>query len=150
MPARGETNRAPWRVTLVGPCAAGKTTLETLLRAHGVAAHAVAQEHSHVPYLWQLSRPDALIFLNLRLCTLRARRGASWTRELLDAQRIRLAHAHAHAHLRMATDNAPPSASADRILAFLRAHDPAVLPRPADPALLRAFRRSALDPRSEP
>jgi hypothetical protein len=136
----------PWKVTLVGPCAAGKSTLKARLQALGVAARSVAQEHSHVPYLWQMSKPDVLIYLDVQLATLRRRRGAHWPPALLDEQRRRLAHARAHAHLVLATDATAPDELAARVLQFLQTFDPAARPAPPDPDLLRAFRGGALDP----
>ncbi|HEX5503007.1 MAG TPA: hypothetical protein VFW96_10315, partial [Thermomicrobiales bacterium] len=56
--AGGADARAGPRVVVVGPCAAGKTTLVARLRARGHDAAVCAQEHSGVPYLWQLTRPD--------------------------------------------------------------------------------------------
>src|SRR5690349_19076866 len=85
------------RVTVVGPCAAGKTTLVARLRERGYDAHAVAQEHSGVAYLWQLSEPDLLIFLDVDLPTTVARRRREWPASLYATQQGRLAHAREHA-----------------------------------------------------
>src|SRR4051794_35871006 len=85
------------RLTVVGPCAAGKTTLVARLREQGYDAHAVAQEHSGVAYLWQLSEPDLLIFLDVDLPTTAARRKREWPASLYATQQGRLAHAREHA-----------------------------------------------------
>lgn len=87
------------RVVIVGPCAAGKTTLVGRLQARGHDVHACAQEHSGVPYLWQLSEPDLLLFLDASRAAIGARRGYDWPASLNDAQQTRLAHARAHADL---------------------------------------------------
>lgn len=87
------------RLTIVGPCAAGKTTLVANLRMRGLEAHAVAQEHSGVSYLWQLSEPDLLIFLDVDLATTAIRRQREWPAALYETQQRRLAHARAHADL---------------------------------------------------
>lgn len=139
--AGSERNGAPpWKVTVVGPCAAGKSSLKARLRAAGVAARTVAQEHSHVPYLWQTGSPDALIYLDVSLGGLQRRRHPRWTQAMLDAQHRRLAHARAHAHLLVATDDLTPDEVAARVLRFLQTFDPAVHTLPPPPALLRAFR----------
>ena len=104
--AGSERNGAPpWKVMVVGPCAAGKSSLKACLSAAGVPVRTVAQEHSHVPYLWQTGSPDVLIYLDVGLATLQRRRRQRWTHAMLDAQHRRLAHARAHAHLVVPTDN---------------------------------------------
>jgi shikimate kinase len=137
---------SPWKVTLVGPCAAGKSTLAARLRAAGVAARSVSQEHSHVPYLWQMSNPHVLIYLDLGLTTIQRRLQRPWRQELLDEQHRRLAHARAHAHLVLPTDDRTPDDLAAQVLQYLQTFDPTVRPPPPDPALLRAFRGGHLDP----
>jgi dephospho-CoA kinase len=37
------------RIGVVGPCAAGKTTLVAALKNRGYEVHHIAQEHSYVP-----------------------------------------------------------------------------------------------------
>lgn len=85
------------RVSIVGPCAAGKSTLVARLQARGVDAYACAQEHSGVPYLWQLAWPDLLLFLDANRKAIAARRGMTWPASLDDAQRRRLAPARMRA-----------------------------------------------------
>jgi hypothetical protein len=138
--------RLPWKVTVVGPCASGKSTLEARLTSAGVAVRTVAQEHSHVPYLWQISRPDVLVYLDVDLATLRQRRRQPWTQEMLDEQHRRLAHAQAHAHLVLPSNELPPDEVAARVLHYLQTFDPAARTLPPDPDLLRAFRGGDLDP----
>jgi hypothetical protein len=137
---------SPWKVTLVGPCAAGKSTLAARLRAAGVPVRCVAQEHSHVPYLWQISNPDVLIYLDLRLLTVQRRLRRAWPQDLLDEQHRRLAHARAHAHLVLPTDDRTPDDLMVQVLQYLQTFDPAAQPPPPEPALLRAFRGGHLDP----
>ena len=96
------------RVAIVGPCAAGKTTLVAALQQRGHDAHAVAQEHSGVPYLWQLSEPDLLIFLDVALAATAQRRENAWPHDLYAAQQARLANARQHADLYL--DTSPLSA----------------------------------------
>ena len=114
------------RVAVVGPCAAGKTTLVAALHARGYDAHAVAQEHSGVPYLWQLGEPDLLIFLDVALAAIMRRREREWPRDLYAAQQARLANARQHADLYLDTSALSATEVAARASDFLAA-------RPAPP-----------------
>ncbi len=63
------------RVAVVGPCASGKSTLVSALRAAGYEARHPAQEHSFVKDMWQrLVDPDVLIYLDLSYESYRERR----------------------------------------------------------------------------
>lgn len=106
------------RLTIVGPCAAGKTTLVANLRARGLDAHAVAQEHSGVAYLWQLSEPDLLIFLDVDLPTTAVRRRREWPASLYETQQGRLAHARAHTDLYLDGSALTPEEIAERVADF--------------------------------
>jgi hypothetical protein len=132
---------ADFDVIVVGPCAAGKSSLVARLRAQGVRARSVSQEHSYVPYLWQRHSPDVLIYLDLGLETLRRRRRPTWTQHMLDVQHRRLAHARTHCHLYLPTDHLAPDQVAHQALAFLAAFDPTAAPPPDPPPLLKAFQR---------
>jgi deoxyadenosine/deoxycytidine kinase len=79
-------------VVIVGPCAAGKSTLAAGLRAAGYRARAIAQEHSYVPGMWRRAgRPDVLIYLDVSLPALLARRPDSgFGQPELDEERRRL------------------------------------------------------------
>ena len=107
------------RVTIVGPCAAGKTTLVASLRERGFDAHAVAQEHSGVAYLWQLADPDLLVFLDVDLATTAARRKREWPAALHATQHQRLAHARQHADLYLDSTPLSPDEVAERVAAFV-------------------------------
>src|SRR5688572_25288897 len=48
----------PRLVLIVGVCSAGKSTLAANLKEKGYRVRTCAQEHSYVPHLWQLSKPD--------------------------------------------------------------------------------------------
>jgi hypothetical protein len=106
------------RLTIVGPCAAGKTTLVANLRARGLDAHAVAQEHSGVAYLWQLSEPDLLIFLDVDLATTAVRRRREWPASLYETQQGRLAHARAHTDFYLDGSKLTPEEVAERVADF--------------------------------
>lgn len=111
--------RRPLRVAVVGHCASGKTTLVGALRRAGYDAHAVAQEHSAIPWLWKHSEPDALIYIHVPLDAVRARRGEKWPQAVYDAQEERLADAHAHADLILDSGTEGIRAMTTRALAFL-------------------------------
>ena len=69
-------------IVIVGPCAAGKSTLRTLLQARGYTqVRVVAQEHSGIRDLWKLrGYPEVLIYLDTEPETANARQGRSdWT-----------------------------------------------------------------------
>ena len=87
------------RVVVVGPCAAGKTTLVRGLRARGYDAVASGQEHSEIATLFRHADPDVVIALDLDLPTLRTRRGPDWPESIYRLQQRRLATAKASADL---------------------------------------------------
>ncbi|HHV79841.1 MAG TPA: hypothetical protein GXX40_09595 [Firmicutes bacterium] len=96
------------RIEIVGVCASGKSTLILLLTQLGYAAYGVAQEHSCVPWLWLLSKPDILVVLDCEYATARQRRAIAWGPERLRAERERLAHALGHCDLYIRTDKMSP------------------------------------------
>jgi hypothetical protein len=109
------------RVAVVGPCAAGKSTLVAALRQAGYEAKHVAQEHSYVPNMWQrLTRPDHLIYLDVAPQVAINRRGylagaESWLAE----QARRLAHAREHCHLYVDTSELTVDEVRERVLGYL-------------------------------
>jgi len=117
----GHSARLPL-IKVVGPCAAGKSTLTDRLRRLGYNARQVAQEHSDVPDMWQrIDPPDILIFLDARDETLLQRRPSQTLAALLPRERRRLAHARAHADLIIITDELTPDEVMAEALAFLKA-----------------------------
>ncbi len=109
-------------IKVVGPCAAGKTTLTDRLRALGYNARQIAQEHSDVPDMWRrIDPPDILIFLDARDETLLRRRPSRTLAVMLPRERQRLAHARAHADLIVETDDLTPEEVLTRVVVFLRA-----------------------------
>lgn len=91
MPEPGE--RA-LKIAIVGPCAAGKTTLARRLKSLGYNARQIVQEHSYVPAMWQIiSQPDLLIFLDASFEACTARKALDWNRREYEEQRHRLEHA---------------------------------------------------------
>jgi deoxyadenosine/deoxycytidine kinase len=112
------------RVVIVGPCAAGKTTLAARLTARGVDAHECAQEHSGVGYMWRvIARPDVLVYLDASLPTIRARRGTEYPADYLETLRGRLADARVHADFYLPTDELTPEEVTARVMEFIEKCD---------------------------
>ena len=104
------------RVVVVGPDAAGKSTLVLRLRQDGFDARSCAQDHSYVPDMWQkLSQPRYLIFLDASLEAIAQRRDISWGQDRLDALQGRLAHAREHCDLYVDTDEMTPEEVTERV-----------------------------------
>lgn len=107
-------------IKVVGPCAAGKTTLTNRLRALGYNARQIAQEHSDVPDMWRrLHPPDLLIYLDASDETIVRRRPKEGLAVLLPRQRHRLRHARAHADLIVVTDDLTPEEVLAQVVRFL-------------------------------
>ena len=111
------------KIVVVGPCAAGKTTLVTALRALGYNARVSGQEHSAIPTLWQLSGPDVLIALDVDIAAVRDRRGGQWPEWLHDVQVQRLDAASKAADLAIDTSALQAQAVIDRVVAYLKNQD---------------------------
>jgi chloramphenicol 3-O-phosphotransferase len=108
------------RVVVVGPDAAGKSTLVAGLTALGYNARSCAQDHSQVPDMWRrLSRPDFLVFLDASLETIAQRRAIDWGQDRLDILHARLSHARAHCDLYLNTDGLTPDDVMGRVRAAL-------------------------------
>ncbi|MCJ7716126.1 MAG: hypothetical protein MUO54_06365 [Anaerolineales bacterium] len=96
-------------IGIVGPCASGKSTLVSDLRALGYQVRHIAQEHSYVRDMWlQISNPDFLIYLDVTFEISRKRTDSSWSRKIFDNQIQRLEHAREHADLYIQTDDLSP------------------------------------------
>jgi GTPase SAR1 family protein len=108
------------KIVVVGPCAAGKSTLVTALRELGYDAHVSGQEHSEIATLWQHSQPDVLIALEVEIRAVRGRRGGSWPEWLHDVQVRRLAEASRAANLVIDTTGLTPESVVDRVVAYLQ------------------------------
>jgi shikimate kinase len=93
------------KIGIVGPCAAGKTTLAHNLSILGYDAHPIGQEHSEVQTMWrQMTHPDILIYLDASLQTICARLNVTWEQRYVDEQKRRLSDARAHAQFVLITD----------------------------------------------
>ncbi len=109
-------------IVVVGPCAAGKSTLVTGLQSRGYsAARLVPQEHSGVPGLWAWrGMPDVLICLDASVDTINCRqRRTDWTQPVLDEQHKRLRAARQACHLYLPTDELTISQVLETVVTFL-------------------------------
>jgi GTPase SAR1 family protein len=108
------------KIVVVGPCAAGKSTLVTALRELGYDAHVSGQEHSEIAMLWQHSEPDVLIALEVDIRAVRDRRDGSWPKWLHDLQVRRLAAASRAANLAIDTTALSPQTVVDHVVGYLQ------------------------------
>jgi dephospho-CoA kinase len=106
-------------IGLVGVCASGKSTITVLLRATGMRAKPIAQEHSYVADMWQrLTQPEILVFLDASYAETIARRRLNWSEAEYLEQHRRLAHARLHANLYIFTDGLTPAEVIQEIILF--------------------------------
>jgi hypothetical protein len=103
----------------VGVCASGKTTLVNALRARGLNGYSVAQEHSAVPYLWALGRPDFVVYLDVSYEEAGRRRRIYWGSSRLQRQREALKAARSRCDLYLDTSNLTPAEVLENVLAVL-------------------------------
>ncbi len=108
--------RGVLRIAIVGPCGSGKTTLALELRARGLEARQIVQEHSFVPEMWQIvTGPDLLIYLDASHGVCNRRKNLGWTPAEHAEQLRRLEHARRHAHLYILTDSLSPAEVLDLV-----------------------------------
>lgn len=113
------------RVVLVGICGSGKSTLARGLRAMGYEVKECGQEHSEVPYMWQvLSHPDVLIYLDASEEVTYRRGERHYVPGFVEEERRRLAHARAHCDLYVMTDDLSEAEVLERVGAFLANRQP--------------------------
>ena len=110
----------PPLIGVVGPCAAGKSSLTLRLNQLGYRTRHIAQEHSYVADMWKrLTNPDILVFLDASYPVTCRRRRLDWTEAEYAEQQRRLAHARAHADLYLDTDNLSAEAVLGRVVDFV-------------------------------
>ncbi|MDI6694495.1 MAG: hypothetical protein QME21_05575 [Anaerolineales bacterium] len=108
-------------IGVVGPCAAGKTTLISGLKEHGYTARHIAQEHSYVADMWQrITHPDVLIYLDVSYPLTLQRRKLDWNEDEYQEQVRRLRHARQHADFYLLTDTLTPEQVLENVLMFLQ------------------------------
>ena len=116
-----EDGRRRLKVAVVGPSAAGKSTLVTALREAGYNARHVGQEHSYVKDMWQrFVQPDVLIYLDVSFAESQRRRHGDWGPQRHAQEVERLAHARQHCDLYVPTDGLTAQDVREQALAFLR------------------------------
>jgi len=124
MPANQPPQQESLRIAVVGPCAAGKSTLAEALRTAGYDVHQPAQEHSYVPEMWQrLTNPDLLIYLDVSYSQARERRPHNIDSQQLETQNERLSHARQHCHFYLDTSGLTPTQVQERVLSFIEIGD---------------------------
>ncbi len=109
-------------LVIVGPCAAGKSTLRDRLLARGFTqVRVVAQEHSGVRDLWKTrGYPDCLIFLDVGVETANVRQGRSdWTLAAHAEQLHRLQDARLAGDLYLPPDDLMPDDVVERVDQFI-------------------------------
>lgn len=108
------------KIAIVGPCAAGKSTLINELNRRGYQVKHVAQEHSYAPAMWQkITNPDILIYLDVSYSVSMDRRPLNWTESEFYAQHERLRHARQHADFYLDTDRLSAEQVLKKVLEYL-------------------------------
>lgn len=112
------------KIGVVGPCAAGKSTLVSGLRKLGYFGKIIAQEHSYVADMWlRISNPDILVYLHVSYPITLARRHMDWLESEYSEQLHRLRHTRQNAHLIIDTDPLNPQQVLQKVLEYLDAKD---------------------------
>lgn len=87
-------------IGIVGPCAAGKSSLVKRLRNSPYEIRHICQEHSYVQDMWRrISNPHILIYLDVSYENTILRKQLNWTFDEYQEQIRRLTHAREHAQL---------------------------------------------------
>ena len=107
-------------IGVVGPCAAGKSTLVNQLRSLGYSVKHIAQEHSYVANMWEkIAQPDLLIYLDVSYEISCKRNQSTWSYKIYNNQVERLAHARNNADLDIITDDKTPAEVFNLVVRFL-------------------------------
>ncbi len=108
------------KIGVVGPCAAGKSTLVSGLKRLGYNGKIIAQEHSFVADMWlRLTNPDVLVYLHVSYPTTLIRRHMNWSESEYTEQLRRLHHARENAHLIVDTDPLNPQQVLQKVVDYL-------------------------------
>jgi deoxyadenosine/deoxycytidine kinase len=112
------------KIGVVGPCAAGKSTLIAGLKKLGYNSRHIAQEHSHALQMWKrISDPDVLIYLDVSYEESMKRRKLDWTPADHEKQQKRLEHARQNSDLYIDTDNLTIPEVLQKVTNFLQANE---------------------------
>ena len=104
-------------IGVVGPCAAGKSTLIAGLEQMGYRTRHIAQEHSYVKDMWlRLTNPDLLVFLDASYTSTIQRRQLDWSEADWQEQQQRLQHARANADIYVETDKLSAQQVLERVV----------------------------------
>ena len=110
-------------VGIVGPCAAGKSTLAEKLLTVGYSAKHIAQEHSYVSDMWKrITDPSILIYLQVSYPVTLQRRRLNWNFEEYKVQIDRLRHARKYADLVIDTDKLSIDSIFNMVHEYLQTH----------------------------
>lgn len=111
-------------IGIVGPCAAGKSTLVAGLKENGYQARSIAQEHSFAPSMWKkITNPDLLVFLDVSYENTIHRRKLNWTWDEYNEQLHRLRHARQYANLIVDTNPLTIPQVLSTVIHFLQQND---------------------------
>jgi cytidylate kinase len=107
-------------IGVVGPCAAGKSTLTEGLNQRGYSTRHIAQEHSYVKDMWKrLTNPDMLVFLDASYQAT-CQRKLKWNEDEWQEQQRRLQHAREHADLYLITDELSVEEVLQKVIEFIQ------------------------------
>jgi len=110
-------------IGVVGPCAAGKSTLVKGLTSRGYKGKVIAQEHSYVRDMWKkLTNPEFLIFLDASYQITIKRKSLNWTKKEYITQTKRLLHAREHADLYIHTDHLSPTQILELVIKYVNSN----------------------------
>jgi cytidylate kinase len=108
-------------IGVVGPDAAGKSTLIAGLTRLGYSTRHIAQEHSFVKDMWQrLTDPQILVFLDVSYPASRRRRKEDWMEADWQEQQDRLSHARANADMYLDTDTLTAEEVLNQVVDFIK------------------------------
>lgn len=108
-------------IGLVGPCKAGKSTLQQGLKKHGYSCRHIAQEHSFTPDMWKkITNPDILIYLDIAYPQTLERGLPNWREKDFQEQVHRLRHARQNADLYIHTGSSSIEQTLHTALEYLK------------------------------
>lgn len=114
-------------MVLIGPCVSGKSTVAAALRARGLDARSVAQEHTSLPHLYLHPGPDIVVYLDVSYEEAARRRSIAWGPERHQAQKAFMTAARVAADLVIPTDGLTVEAVVQQVQAFVRSRHPDII-----------------------